>query len=82
MKFNANLYKSFNNLESKEAVENMSTKDIPLKKFKMTFFIKKKKLNKMSKVNKRKNKSICMNSSRVTLKISIDQYKKNYRTNN
>ena len=42
MKFNANLYKSFNNLESKEAVENMSTKDIPLKKFKMTFFIKKK----------------------------------------
>ena len=42
MKFNANLYKSFNNLESKEAVENMSTKDILLKKFKMTFFIKKK----------------------------------------
>lgn len=52
MKFNANLYKSFNNLESKEAVENMSTKDIPLKKFKMTFFIKKTKQDEQSEQTK------------------------------
>ena len=68
MKFNANLYKSFNSLESKEAVENMSTKDIPLKKFKMTFFIKKKKLNKMSKVNKQKNKSFRVTYSNLYVK--------------